>query len=57
GNVNTVASLRPIEGVQGLGNVDVTDKIAGHMSYRVYIPVILEELGFKVTERWFDEVE
>ncbi|KAJ3846147.1 hypothetical protein EV368DRAFT_89492 [Lentinula lateritia] len=27
------------------------------MSYRVYMPVILEELGFKVTERWFDEVE
>ncbi|KAJ3912198.1 hypothetical protein F5877DRAFT_2602, partial [Lentinula edodes] len=56
-NVNTVAGLRPIEGVQGLENVDVTDKIAGHMSYRVYMPVILEELGFKVTERWFDEVE
>ncbi|KAJ4465456.1 hypothetical protein J3R30DRAFT_3743736 [Lentinula aciculospora] len=57
GNVNTVAGLRPIEGVRGLENVDVTDKIAGHMSYRVYMPVILEELGFKVTERWFDEVE
>ncbi|KAJ3925778.1 MAG: hypothetical protein NXY57DRAFT_979385 [Lentinula lateritia] len=57
GNVNTVAGLRPIEGVQGLENVDVTDKIAGHMSYRVYMPVILEELGFKVTESWFDEVE
>ncbi|KAF8832901.1 hypothetical protein HHX47_DHR1002012 [Lentinula edodes] len=27
------------------------------MSYCVYMPVILEELGFKVTERWFDEVE
>ncbi|KAJ3756007.1 hypothetical protein EV360DRAFT_95895 [Lentinula raphanica] len=26
GNVNTVAGLRPIEGVQGLENVDVTDK-------------------------------
>ncbi|KAJ3876330.1 hypothetical protein F5051DRAFT_468064 [Lentinula edodes] len=57
GNVNTVAGLRPIEGVQGLEDVDVTDKIAGHISYRVYMPVILEELGFKVTERWFDEVE
>ncbi|KAF9077306.1 hypothetical protein BDP27DRAFT_1413730 [Rhodocollybia butyracea] len=56
-NVNTVAGLRPIQGVQGLENIDVTDKIAGHMSYRVYMPVILEELGFRVTERWFDEVE
>ncbi|KAJ3859782.1 hypothetical protein EV359DRAFT_86025 [Lentinula novae-zelandiae] len=27
GNVNTVAGLRPIEGVQGLENVDVTDKV------------------------------
>lgn len=53
----TVAGLRPILNVPGLENVDVTDKIAGHMSYRVYMPVILEELGFRVTERWFDEVE
>ncbi|KAJ3964661.1 hypothetical protein EV361DRAFT_811834, partial [Lentinula raphanica] len=30
GNVNTVAGLRPIEGVQGLENVDVTDKV--HLS-------------------------
>lgn len=53
----TVAGLRPILNVPGLENVDVTDKIAGHMSYRVYMPVILEELGFRVTESWFDEVE
>ncbi|KAF8832908.1 hypothetical protein HHX47_DHR1001576 [Lentinula edodes] len=46
GNVNTVAGLQPIEGVQGLENVDVTDKIAGHNT-----------VGFKVTEREFDEVE
>ncbi|KAJ3713006.1 hypothetical protein DFJ43DRAFT_1105830 [Lentinula guzmanii] len=57
GNVNTVAGLRPILGVQGLENHDVTDKIAGHMSYRVYMPLILEDLGFKITQTWFDEVE
>ncbi|KAJ3782221.1 hypothetical protein GGU10DRAFT_276016, partial [Lentinula aff. detonsa] len=56
-NVNTVAGLRPILGVQGLENHDVTDKIAGHMSYRVYMPLILEDLGFKTTQSWFDEVE
>ncbi|KAJ3846291.1 hypothetical protein EV368DRAFT_70042 [Lentinula lateritia] len=27
GNVNTVAGLRPIEGVQGLENVDITEKV------------------------------
>ncbi|KIK62267.1 hypothetical protein GYMLUDRAFT_42206 [Collybiopsis luxurians FD-317 M1] len=57
GNVNAVAGLRPILDVQGIENVDVTDKIAGHMSYRVYMPLILEELGFRVTEKYFDEVE
>ncbi|KAF5350735.1 hypothetical protein D9757_012593 [Collybiopsis confluens] len=57
GNVNAVAGLRPIQGVEGIENVDVTDKISGHMSYRVYMPVILEGLGFRVTERYFDEVE
>ncbi|KAJ4463797.1 hypothetical protein C8J55DRAFT_380512, partial [Lentinula edodes] len=57
GNVNTVTGLRPIEGVQGLENVDVTDKVRSQATYRkrVYMPVILEELGFKVTERWFNE--
>ncbi|KAJ7173878.1 hypothetical protein B0H12DRAFT_979185, partial [Mycena haematopus] len=34
GGVGTVAGLRPVENVPGLENVDVTDKIAGHMSYR-----------------------
>jgi hypothetical protein len=53
----TVAGLRPIEGIPGLENVDVTDKIAGHMSYRVYMPVILDQLGFPVTAMYFDEPE
>ncbi|KAJ3871950.1 hypothetical protein F5051DRAFT_456842 [Lentinula edodes] len=38
GNVNTVASLRPIEGVQGLGNVDVTDKEPDFEGDRVVLP-------------------
>ncbi|KAJ4470369.1 hypothetical protein C8J55DRAFT_491827 [Lentinula edodes] len=52
GNVNTVAGLQPIEGMQELENVDVTDKVRSQA-----MPVILEEVGFKVTEREFDEVE
>ncbi|KAG8913945.1 hypothetical protein FRC00_001232 [Tulasnella sp. 408] len=57
GGLNTVAGLRPVEDVPGLENVDVTDKIAGHMSYRIYMPVILDQLGFPVSATYFDEPE
>jgi hypothetical protein len=40
GGLNTIAGLRPVEGVPGLENVDVTDKISGHMSYRMFMPLI-----------------
>ena len=53
----TVAGLRPIEGIPNLENVDVTDKIAGHLSYRAYMPIILDQLGFPVTAMYFDEAE
>jgi pimeloyl-ACP methyl ester carboxylesterase len=55
GGLSTVAGLRPIEGVQGLENVDVTDKISGHMSYRAFMPLILDQLGFPVSADFFDE--
>lgn len=57
GGVGTVAGLRPIAGVPGLENVDVTDKIAGHMSYRTFMPLILDQLGFPVSADYFDEPE
>lgn len=57
GGVGTVAGLRPIEDVPGLENVDVTDKIAGHMSYRTFMPLILDQLGFPVSADYFDEPE
>ncbi|KZT54123.1 DUF726-domain-containing protein [Calocera cornea HHB12733] len=57
GGLYTVAGLRPIEDVPGLENVDVTDKIAGHASYRVYMPMILHQIGFPVTADYFDEPE
>lgn len=53
----TVAGLRPIENVPGLENVDVTDKIAGHLSYRTFMPLILDQLGFPVSATYFDEPE
>ncbi|KAF8274342.1 hypothetical protein EI94DRAFT_1562200 [Lactarius quietus] len=57
GGVGTVAGLRPVENVPGLENVDVTDKIAGHTSYRTFMPLILDQLGFPVSADHFDEPE
>jgi pimeloyl-ACP methyl ester carboxylesterase len=57
GGFNTVAGLRAIDGVPGLENVDVTDKIQGHMSYRTFMPLILDQLGFPVSAMFFDEPE
>ncbi len=55
GGLNTVAGLRPVETIPGLENVDVTDKIAGHMSYRNMMPALLETVGLPITADWFDE--
>lgn len=55
GGLNTIAGLRPVEDVPGLENVDVTDKISGHMSYRMFMPLILDQLGFPVSADHFDE--
>ncbi|KAF8844246.1 DUF726-domain-containing protein [Paxillus ammoniavirescens] len=55
GGLSSVAGLRPIEGIPGVENVDVTDKIAGHMSYRTFMPLILDQLGFPVSADYFDE--
>lgn len=55
GGLSSIAGLRPVENVPGLENVDVTDKIAGHMSYRTFMPLILDQLGFPVTADYFDE--
>ncbi|KAJ7665636.1 hypothetical protein B0H17DRAFT_1210870 [Mycena rosella] len=55
GGVGTVAGLHPIENVPGLENVDVTDKIASHMSYRTFMPLILDQLGFPVFSDYFND--
>lgn len=57
GGVGTVAGLRPVENVPGLENVDVTDKISGHTSYRTFMPLIMDQLGFPVSSDHFDEPE
>lgn len=55
--LNNIAGLRPVQNVPGLENVDVTDKVAGHMSYRAFMPLILDQLGFPVTADYFDDPE
>lgn len=55
--LQNIAGLRPVLNIPGLENVDVTDKIAGHMSYRAFMPLILDQLGFPVSADYFDEPE
>ncbi|KAL7419736.1 hypothetical protein Q5752_005652 [Cryptotrichosporon argae] len=55
GGLGTVAGLRPVETVPGLDNVEVTDIITGHMSYRSLMPQLLARVGFPVTADYFDE--
>ncbi|KDE07492.1 hypothetical protein MVLG_02167 [Microbotryum lychnidis-dioicae p1A1 Lamole] len=57
GGLQTVAGLRPIEHVPDLENVDITDILMGHMSYRTLMPNLLKYVGFKVTADHFDEPE
>ncbi|SDA03820.1 BZ3501_MvSof-1269-A2-R1_Chr3-2g05709 [Microbotryum saponariae] len=57
GGLQTVAGLRPIEHVPDLENVDITDILVGHMSYRTLMPTLLKYVGFKVTADHFDEPE
>lgn len=45
---NTVAGLRPVEGIPRLENVDITDKISGHLSYRPMMPLLLHTVGLPV---------
>lgn len=55
GGLDTVAGMRPVENVPGLENVDVTDMIQGHLSYRAAMPALLEHVGLPITADWFDE--
>ncbi|KAF9449991.1 DUF726-domain-containing protein [Macrolepiota fuliginosa MF-IS2] len=57
GGIGTVAGLRPVQNVPGLENVDVTGQVSGHMSYRTFMPLILDQLGFPVSADYFDEPE
>lgn len=42
-----VAGLQAIEGVKGVQNVDVSDLVTGHTSYRYLTGTILKKIGFE----------
>jgi hypothetical protein len=52
-----VAGLSPIEGIQGIENVQLDDVIKGHLEYRLGMPKILEKVGFRVWRDYFDDEE
>ncbi|CAH2353101.1 probable lipase Mil1p [[Candida] railenensis] len=57
GGIQTVAGLQEITNVQGIENVDCTDLVEGHMSYRKAIPKILKKLDWEVLDEEFAEIE
>ena len=42
-----VAGLQAIEGVKGIENIDVSDIVSGHTSYRLLTGTILKKIGFE----------
>ncbi|KAI9665630.1 MAG: hypothetical protein M1821_003563 [Bathelium mastoideum] len=45
-----VAGLQQIDGVKGIENVDVSDKVSGHTRYRFMTGSILRDIGFEDLE-------
>ena len=52
-----VAGLAPVQGVQGLENIDVTKFVNGHMAYRAAMPKLLREVGWEMESDEFTEIE
>ncbi|KAJ1960645.1 hypothetical protein H4R35_007528 [Dimargaris xerosporica] len=52
-----VAGLMPVEGVSSIENIDISDIMDGHMSYRNYMPKLLKIVGFEVTSDEFLDPE
>ena len=52
-----VAGLNPVEGVEGIENVDLKDILQSHMEYRAFLPSILKRCGFNITHDFFEDIE
>ncbi|EHL03416.1 putative Uncharacterized membrane protein [Glarea lozoyensis 74030] len=57
GGISRVAGLAPIEEIPELENINVTEFVPGHMSYRTAMPRLLREVGFLVESDEFTEIE
>ena len=56
GGIKRVAGLAPVE-VPGVENIDVSELVPGHMSYRSSMPKLLRKVGWAVTSDEFFEIE
>ncbi|KAF2753260.1 DUF726-domain-containing protein [Pseudovirgaria hyperparasitica] len=56
GGIMRVAGLAPVD-IPGIENIDVTQFVPGHMSYRTAMPKLLREVGFLVESDEFTEIE
>lgn len=57
GGISRVAGLAPVENIPELENIDVTEFVPGHMSYRTAMPRLLREVGWIVESDEFTEIE
>lgn len=57
GGISRIAGLAPVLEVPDLENVDVTEFVPGHMSYRTAMPRLLREVGWLVESDEFTEIE
>ena len=57
GGLLTVAGLSPLKNIEGIENIDCTEFVEGHMSYRKAIPKIMKNIGWEVLSEEFAEIE
>ncbi|KAJ1724764.1 hypothetical protein LPJ53_000971 [Coemansia erecta] len=46
----SIAGMHPVSGVNGLENHDVSSEVPGHNAYREIIPLLLHNMGVRVTD-------
>jgi hypothetical protein len=54
--ITRVSGLSPVE-IPGIENINVTEFVPGHMSYRAMMPRLLREVGWMVESDEFTEIE
>ncbi|SZF03162.1 unnamed protein product [Blumeria hordei] len=57
GGISRIAGLAPVEDIPGLENLNVTELVPGHMSYRTAMPRLLRHVGWVVDSDEFTEIE